>query len=79
MDKLKNAIKNWLDIKEPKDWYSDFEELENRTWKYEQVLKDRVKSACPVCSKSINMWPMEDEAYYTHGGKAYHVECYNKR
>lgn len=77
---LKDKIYKWLDIpalpEPPKDWTDEFAGLEKRTWKYEQVLKERVATKCPVCKKKLYLWPMETEAYYSRDGEAYHTSCY---
>jgi len=75
---VKKILRKWLEIKDPKDWTEDFNNLENEMWKHRQLLKPRCKTNCPVCGKTLMLWPLEDSAYYTKDGKAYHVKCYGK-
>lgn len=75
---IRNRVRSWLGMAEPRDWTTDFERLERDTWKYQQVIKRRVDGTCPGCKKTIHLWPLETEAYYTKDGEAYHVSCYMK-
>lgn len=82
MKSIKKILRTWLEVPtvpEIKDWTDEFEKLEKRTWKYEQILKNRVVTKCPVCGKKLYLWPMETEAYYVKDGQAYHTECYKVR
>lgn len=74
---LKTKLRNYLDV-EGKDWTEDFEKIEHELWKHQQLLKKRVSVVCPVCTKLLKLWPLEEEAYYTKDGKHYHVKCYEK-
>jgi hypothetical protein len=79
---IKSKLQRWLEIPKktepviPKDWTEDFKKLEQEQWKNRQLLKKRVIVKCPVCTKSLLVWPLETEAYYMRDGKAYHTDCY---
>lgn len=76
---MKQKIKYWLGIIEPivaKDWTDEFEKMDRELWKHRQLLQKRTRTKCPTCGKSLNLWPLEEEAYYTKDGNAYHVKCY---
>lgn len=87
---LKQSIGNWLGVGKQRDYSVELEEsvkgfkevvdkLEREIWKHRQILEKEVTSICPVCSKSLIVWPLGSRAYYQRDGEVYHVDCYDKR
>lgn len=76
---IKEKLRDYLGIKEEKDWSKDFADIEKKLWNHQTLLEERVKIECPVCKKTLILWPLASESYYTKEGKHYHIKCYEMR